>query len=154
MQERRKRTARSVLQLPYRSVIERTSDRRLVVDGMNLIGSRPNEWWRDRRRAMRELVEELEQYAGESGEPVTVVFDARPGAVPATAAAVRVLAAAARDRDAADEEIVRIVDETREPGALTVVTSDARLAARVRALGADVVSSGTFRSRLDRLAAG
>jgi hypothetical protein len=36
------------------------------------------------------------------------------------------------------------------PQALTVVTSDARLAERVRSVGAKVRSSGSFRRRIDR----
>src|SRR5262245_30869674 len=31
---------------------------RWIVDGMNVIGSRPNAWWRDRPGAMRDLVDE------------------------------------------------------------------------------------------------
>src|SRR5206468_3894050 len=46
----------------------------LVVDGMNVIGSRPDGWWRDRRGAQRALVQAL----GALGEPVTVVFDGAP----------------------------------------------------------------------------
>ena len=51
-----------------------------------------------------------------------------------------------RGRNAADDEIVRLVEE--EPDAL-VVTSDAELVARVRALGARVEGAGTFRRRLE-----
>ena len=32
---------------------------RWIVDGMNVIGSRPNGWWRDRPGAMRALTDEL-----------------------------------------------------------------------------------------------
>ena len=42
---------------------------------MNVIGSRPTGWWRDRPGAMRQLVEELEAFAARSGDDVTVVFD-------------------------------------------------------------------------------
>ena len=42
--------------------------RRLVVDAMNVIGSRPTGWWRDRRGAMTRLVEELGRYAEATGE--------------------------------------------------------------------------------------
>jgi len=51
---------------------------RWIVDGMNVIGSRPTGWWRDRPGAMRGLVEELEAFAGQNGDEVTVVFDGRP----------------------------------------------------------------------------
>ena len=48
---------------------------RWLVDGMNVIGSRPTGWWRDRTAAMARLVEDLRAFARETGEPVTVVFD-------------------------------------------------------------------------------
>jgi predicted RNA-binding protein with PIN domain len=52
--------------------------RRFLLDGMNLIGSRPDRWWNDPDRAVRRLVEELERYAEATGDDVTVVFDRRP----------------------------------------------------------------------------
>ena len=55
--------------------------RRLVVDAMNVIGSRPTGWWRDRRGAMTRLVEELGRYAEATDEDVTVVLDSDPFAV-------------------------------------------------------------------------
>ena len=48
------------------------------MDGMNIVGSRPTGWWRDRPGAMRELVESLEGLAARSGDAVTVVFDGSP----------------------------------------------------------------------------
>jgi predicted RNA-binding protein with PIN domain len=54
-----------------------------------------------------------------------------------------------RGRDAADDEIVRLVAENPAPGSITVVTSDNLLAQRVRALGAGAMSAMTFRNRLD-----
>jgi predicted RNA-binding protein with PIN domain len=121
----------------------------LVIDGMNLIGTRPNEWWRDRKRAMRELVGELERYAEATDDAVTVVFDTDPAI--SGRHGVSVIAATRRGRDAADDEIERMVSEEADPGRLTVVTSDARLAASVRARGAQVASSGAFRRRLDQV---
>ena len=49
-----------------------------IVDGNNVMGSRPDGWWRDRRGAQRRLVERLETFAGARDEPVTVIFDGRP----------------------------------------------------------------------------
>ena len=57
-----------------------------------------------------------------------------------------------RGRDAADHDIVQMVAEDPAPGSLIVVTSDARLAERVQALGARVRSAGSFRRRLDEAA--
>ncbi len=49
--------------------------RRLVVDGNNVLGSRPDGWWRDRPGATRRLVAELQELAARTGDRVTVVFD-------------------------------------------------------------------------------
>jgi uncharacterized protein YaiI (UPF0178 family) len=54
-----------------------------------------------------------------------------------------------RGRDAADDEIVRMIAEDPDPSAITVVTSDDRLAERVGELGAQVAPAGGFRRRLD-----
>jgi predicted RNA-binding protein with PIN domain len=117
---------------------------RWLVDGMNLIGSRPTGWWRDRPRAMRELVEELERM----GEPVTVVFDGHPFELDATGE-VEVLFASRRGRNAADDDIAALAAERGEE--LRVVTSDAELAERVRRHGAEVVGVSAFRAKLDGL---
>jgi predicted RNA-binding protein with PIN domain len=122
---------------------------RWVVDGMNLIGSRPTGWWRDRPRAMRELTEELIAFAGRSGDGVTVVFDGRPFELEGDAL-VEVRFASRRGPDAADDDIAALVERDEDPGGLTVVTSDTRLAERVRAAGAEVAGAGAFRRRLDR----
>jgi rRNA-processing protein FCF1 len=116
---------------------------RWVVDGMNVIGTRPTGWWRDRPRAMRELLEELRGL----DEPVTVVFDGEPFDIEPDET-VEVRFATRRGRNAADDDIVRLVAEAVEP--LCVVTSDAELAERVREHGAEVLGAGTFRARLDR----
>jgi predicted RNA-binding protein with PIN domain len=120
---------------------------RWLVDGMNVIGSRPTGWWRDRPGAMRELVRELAAFATARSEPLTVVFDGRP--VELEARGVEVAFARRGGRDAADDEIVRMVERDAAPGELRVVTSDAGLAARVRPLGAQIVTAGTFRRLLD-----
>ena len=106
---------------------------RWLVDGMNVIGSRPDGWWRDRRGAQRRLVAELAQL----GEPVTVVFDGKPH--DAAAGDVEVHFA-----PVADDEIARLA----RPGD-RVVTSDAELSERVSAAGAEVEGAGAFRRRLD-----
>jgi uncharacterized protein YaiI (UPF0178 family) len=118
---------------------------RWLVDGMNVIGSRPTGWWRDRPRAMRELVEELDRLE----EPVTVVFDGRPFDLDG-GEWVEVLFASRRGPNAADDDIAALA--AAEAGdELRVVTSDAGLAERVRRSGAEVVGAGAFRERLDRL---
>src|SRR6266542_3426625 len=85
---------------------------RLLIDGMNLIGSRPDRWWNDPDRAVRRLIGELDRYAAATGEDVTVVFDRRPAdVVPGAHGAALVAFASWRGRDAADHEIVRMLAE-------------------------------------------
>jgi uncharacterized protein YaiI (UPF0178 family) len=121
---------------------------RWVIDGMNVIGSRPSGWWRDRPGAMRELVEELKAFAQETGEPVTVVLDGKPFELEG-GDAVDVRFASRRGPDAADDDIAALVESDDDPGDLSVVTSDGDLAGRVREAGATVVGAGSFRRRLD-----
>ncbi len=112
-----------------------------LIDAMNVIGSRPDGWWRDREGAMRRLVDDVRAWATDD---VTVVLDAGPEDLTGTVGRVTVLRAARRGRDAADDEIAALA----QPGDI-VVTSDATLAARGRRRGADVEGAGTFRRRLD-----
>jgi predicted RNA-binding protein with PIN domain len=109
---------------------------------MNVVGSRPDGWWRDRRGAMRRLVERLDRYAEETGDEVTVVFDGAPFEVDAEHVDVRF--AKRRGPNAADDDIAEIAG----PG-LTVVTSDSDLERRVTERGAEIVGAGEFRRRLD-----
>jgi predicted RNA-binding protein with PIN domain len=120
---------------------------RWIVDGMNVIGSRPTGWWRDRPGAMRGLVSELGAFAEREGDDVTVVFDGKPFELEGDG--VRVLFASRRGPNAADDDIAALVERDETPGELSVVTSDGDLARRVRDAGAGVVGAGEFRRRLD-----
>jgi predicted RNA-binding protein with PIN domain len=125
---------------------------RWLVDGMNVIGSRPDGWWRDRRGAMRRLVGDLGALAAATGEPVTVVLDGRSFELDGGDVEVRF--ASRRGPSAADDDIAALVAADPAPTELTVVTSDADLGARVRASGAGVEGAGAFRRRLDEVAGG
>jgi predicted RNA-binding protein with PIN domain len=128
---------------------------RWLVDGMNLIGSRPDRWWNDPDRAVRRLIGELDRFAVATGDEVTVVFDRRPPDVaPGRHGAVEVAFASRRGRNAADDEIVVMVGGDPVPAGWRVVTSDRRLVERVRGLGAGVEPSSRFRRRVDRALAG
>jgi predicted RNA-binding protein with PIN domain len=120
---------------------------RWIVDGMNVIGSRPTGWWRDRPGAMRDLVEHLEAFAGRGGEEVTVVLDGKPFDLEGERVDVRF--ASRRGPNAADDDIAALVESDEDPSDLSVATSDADLARRVREAGATVVGAGNFRRRLD-----
>jgi predicted RNA-binding protein with PIN domain len=122
---------------------------RWLIDGMNLIGSRPDGWWNDPDRAIRVLIDELDRYASATGEDLTVVFDRRPSGIrPGLHGTALVVFASWRGRNAADHEIVRIVAEDPAPRSIRVVTSDRRLVERVRELDAGAMSSMSFRRRL------
>ena len=121
---------------------------RWIVDGMNLIGSRPDGWWRDRPRAMRELVRRLGCLGAATGEAITVVLDGRAVDVQRPEG-VEVIFAGSGGPNAADRRIAALVSADPDPSSVRVVTSDRELAARVNAAGAAVVSSGSFRRRLD-----
>ena len=92
--------------------------RRLIVDGMNVIGSRPTGWWRDRRGAMSELTEELARHAAETGDEVAVVLDSKPFDLPDGTDGIDVRFAPARGPDAADDVIVDMVAADPEPATL------------------------------------
>jgi uncharacterized protein YaiI (UPF0178 family) len=117
---------------------------------MNVIGSRPDGWWRDRAGAIERLAAQLERWAERSGERVTVVLEQRPRR-PLPVSAVEVEWARDPGRDAADREIVRRLGEWVAAGEVTVVTSDRDLAAKARAAGAAVAPSSRFRTELDEL---
>ena len=107
----------------------------LVVDGNNVMGSRPDGWWKDRAGAARRLVEQI---CGWAGEDVLVYFDGAPVADMPSPDHVEVRYATRRGRDAADDDIAAYA--AAHPS-VRVVTSDADLARRVRAAGADVAGA-------------
>lgn len=118
---------------------------RLIVDGNNVMGSRPDGWWRDRAGATRALVEQLGAWADED---VIVVFDGRPPDGLPDPPRLDVRFAERGGPNAADDVIAALVAGDREPETLRVVTSDADLARRVRAHGAEVLGARGFRDRL------
>lgn len=118
------------------------------VDGMNVIGTRPDAWWKDRHAAMVRLVHLLENWVAVSGEDVVVVFE-QPPSPPISSTVIEVTHAPRPRRDSADDEIIRRLSAEREPGGVRVVTSDLWLVDRVRALGATVEPSESFRNQLE-----
>ncbi len=119
-----------------------------IVDGMNVIGSRPDGWWKDRHAAMVRLVDLLERWASGETDDVTVVFERKPR--PAITSTVIVVAHAPRARaNSADDEIVRRVKADANPMLVRVVTSDHWLADAARAEGATVEPAEPFRNRID-----
>ena len=122
----------------------------LLIDGMNLIGARPDGWWKDRGQAMRLLAWELRAYAEDTGEQLTVVFDGRPIPEVLRGHGIKVQFAPG-GANAADRRIEDLVSGQPEPASVTVVTSDKALVRAVTEAGAGVIGSGEFRDRLDEL---
>ena len=116
---------------------------RLIVDGMNVIGSRPDGWWRDRDGAVRRLFGRLRDRVATGDGGVVLVLDGRPlpDLPEGEHNGVRVLYATRRGPNAADDRIVELVAADDDPSAITVVTSDQELARRVREHGATVTGA-------------
>ena len=125
---------------------------RWLVDGMNVIGARPDGWWRDRRAAMRRLTAALDalaartRRAGHRG-----LRRARRSSV-AGRRASRCASPAAAGRTPPTTTSPRSSPPTRAPHDLRVVTSDGAAGRdRCAPAGAEVVGAGAFRRTLDAL---
>ncbi len=121
---------------------------RYLVDGMNVIGTRPDRWWKDRHGAMVRLVDQIERWVAATGEDVTVVFE-RPPSPPIASPMVEVTHAPRAGPNSADDEIVRRLRTDPKPEGIRVVTSDNALADQARFAGATVEPAEVFRSRIE-----
>jgi hypothetical protein len=145
----------------------------LVVDAANVVGSRPDGWWRDRAGAARrlagnivavlvsrpeDLVEQLDGITPHSAETagsdlavaavqVHLVLEGAAGAVDdlPTHPLLDVVHAPA-DGDSAIVDVVEKV--VGSPQRVLVVTADRALRERVRVAGADVTGPGAFLAAL------
>jgi predicted RNA-binding protein with PIN domain len=115
---------------------------------MNVIGTRPDGWWRDRDAAMLHLVDLLERWAGAEGEDVVVVFERAPSP-PIRSTVIEVTHARRPRPHAGDDEIIRRLQKEPEPAAVRVVTSDRWLSDRAGAAGATVMGAEAFRATLE-----
>jgi predicted RNA-binding protein with PIN domain len=110
----------------------------LVVDGANVVGSRPDGWWKDRAGAARRLHEQL-VVADLSYDAVVLVLEgAAKGGVPAGRDGDVVTVHALRDGD------TTITTQARTAAAagdqVTVITADRLLQSAVQAAGATTMS--------------
>lgn len=115
---------------------------------MNVIGSRPDGWWKDRGRAMAALVASLDRWAAGREDDVTVVFE-RPPSTAIPSSLVEIAYAPRAAANSADDEIVRRVQADPRPHDVRVVTSDRGLSERVLSLGASVQPAAGFRDLID-----
>ena len=118
---------------------------RVFVDGNNVMGSRPDGWWRDRAEAARRLVAEIIPVALGHGGVWTIVFDGKePPAMPLPPECLTVIHTGHGRRNGADDRIVELVHALPNWAASLVYTSDSKLRTRVEAVGTQVAGSGTL----------
>lgn len=115
------------------------TDPLLLVDAANVVGSRPDGWWRDRFAATARLRDRLAPIA-RTGLPglaapieVVLVVEGAARRLPGVSG-VRVVPAAG----SADDAIVALVRAEAVGRSCVVVTADRELRSRVAALGAEV----------------
>lgn len=118
-------------------------ERVLIVDAANVVGSRPDGWWRDRAGAARRLCSQVGEALrdGQLEPPVVVVLEgaARPGVPEGDGDGMTVVHAPGSGDDA--------IVAAAAPGSV-VVTADRELQERVRRAGAEVIG---VRWLLDRM---
>ena len=147
-----------------------------MIDAMNVIGSVPDGWWKDRDGALARLVDAL--VAFDFDEWVVVVADGRPvpGLRAGTRGNVELRYAGHSAPDAADDEIIALLVELKsglvelksglvesrsglvesrsgdgddvDQDPVTVVSSDAGLITRAEQLGARSQGVRSFRKRI------
>lgn len=120
----------------------------LVVDAANVIGSRPDGWWKDRPGAAARLHTALLQ-ADLSWDHLVVVLEgrARAGVPAGTRGKVSTVHAPA----SGDDEIVAQCERLATAGeAITLVTADRGLMARVEVLGFAALGPRTLRDLIGR----
>src|SRR4051812_27595615 len=121
---------------------------RWIVDAMNVIGTRPDGWWKDRQGAMLRLVDLLERWSAAPGADVPVVFE-RPPSPPISSPVVEIAHAPRPRANSADDEIIRRLKADPDPEQVRVITSDRALADQARFLGAVVEPAEAFRREIE-----
>ena len=125
----------------------------LLIDAANVVGSRPDGWWRDRPGAARRLVDRVRRAVAEGRltPPVVVVLEgaARRGVEAATSGGVTVLHAPG----SGDDLLVTVTAEAAKAAEaaepVTLVTADRGLQGRVEALGAELAGPRWLLEMLD-----
>lgn len=126
---------------------------RWLIDGNNVMGARPDGWWRDRRAARARLVDQLDRWQRSNGDGAHVIFDGHddPELTARSRPGLTITFSGGTGRDSADDAIASVAEDAEDPGRLTVVSSDRglvdRLPEEVEQLGA-----GGFRRLLDEAA--
>lgn len=122
----------------------------VVIDAANVIGSRPDGWWRDRPGAAARLVARVVRVISEGtlATPVVVVLEgaARAGApADSPVPGLRVVHA---ERDGDSAIVAQVADLSTQGIAATVVTADRGLRERVTSAGGHSVGPSWLLDRL------
>ncbi|WP_433662795.1 hypothetical protein ACQPW1_11970 [Nocardia sp. CA-128927] len=122
----------------------------IVVDAANVVGSRPDGWWRDRAGAARRLLERLTKLAARLEQPaeVVVVLEGKAKAADSDVDGVRVVLADGSGDDAIVDAVAASVEQDNARS-IIVVTADRGLRDRVEALGATTVGPGWLLDRIE-----
>jgi hypothetical protein len=125
----------------------------VIVDAMNVIGSRPNGWWRDRGRAVRHLVKRLQHLALADEVDLTVGIDGQPlkDLPEGMQDGLQLLYATRHGPNAADDRILDFIRAHEHPASLSLITSDRKLRESAESIGAQVGSPRMLLDRLDEL---
>lgn len=119
----------------------------LVVDGANVVGSRPDGWWRDRAGAAARLHGALAVADTPYDEIVLVLEGRAKGGVPQGRDAHLRTVHAPKD---GDSSILKHAGAAREHGhEVVVITADRALGQRVESLGCRTLSPGWLLAQLD-----
>ncbi|MGI9610110.1 MAG: NYN domain-containing protein [Acidimicrobiia bacterium] len=120
---------------------------RWIIDGNNVMGSRPDRWWNDRPGAMARLTQEIAKWCWTHDDSVLVVFDGKSidEVVQLSGGNLEVRFAERAARDAADDVIV--AETTDQPPPLIIVTADKGLRGRLPDT-ADCEGPSSFLARL------
>lgn len=119
----------------------------LLIDAANVVGSRPDGWWRDRPGAARRFVDRL-RLAVEAGRltpPVVVVLEgaARRGVEAGVSGGLTVL----HVPGGGDDLLVHVTADAEDP--VTLVSADRELRRRAGELGAALVGPRWLLDQLD-----
>jgi predicted RNA-binding protein with PIN domain len=104
-----------------------------VIDGNNVVGSRPDGWWNDRPAAQRRLAQRIAEWCRTHDDSVVVVFDApvHPSTAELAGGNLSILESERRGRDAADDDIAVMAADLQDADRVVVVTSDRGLRGRL-----------------------
>ncbi|MEV6275283.1 NYN domain-containing protein [Nocardia sp. NPDC051832] len=123
----------------------------IVVDAANVVGAKPDGWWRDRAGAARRLLLKIATLNEHPGDVVVVLEGAAKAAITSDAPEFDVLRVVAAD-GSGDDAIVRVVTKAVEADSrrsIIVVTADRGLRDRVEALGAATVGPRWLLDRIE-----